>query len=201
MYKQTNDEINLVKKAKAGNRSAFEKLVTKHQQRVFNLCYWMLLDSSDTEDATQETFLRAYKGIRKFREKAKFYTWLYRIGINVCKDIMTKKSKREKTFSEIEDEMKLNDTIPMEEITPNSKAITGERALEQKELKKILWQCIAKLSSERRLLIDLVYYKGLQYKEAAAILNWPEGTVKSNVHRALKEIRKCLKKTSLKEIF
>ncbi|RKY41391.1 MAG: hypothetical protein DRP81_08485 [Candidatus Omnitrophota bacterium] len=200
MYEKNNDEINLIEKAKAGNKKVFEKLVKKYQQRVFDLCYRTLLNRLDAEDATQETFLRVYKGIEKFKGKSKFYTYLYRIAITVCKDMIKKKGMQPKPFAKIEKEIARvddNDKFSIEEIIRDLKAINGLTALEKKELKEIIWQCIVKLSPERRLLIDLIYYKGLTYKEVADMLDWPEGTVKSNIHRALKEIKECLKKTKL----
>ena len=193
--KDKDEDVKLVERAKANDKKAFEEIVNKYQQRVFDLCYWMLFCEFNSEDAAQETFIRAYKGIKKFREDAAFYTWLYRIAINVCKDIIKKKERSmEKVFSEIEKEMevKTEDTLSIEEILLDQKAVDAQDALRKKELREIMQRCIARLSEQRRALIDLIYFKGLKYKEASFILNLPEGTVKSNLVRSLQMLKKCL---------
>src|ERR1700722_3960238 len=88
------EERELVRLSQEGSDSAFEQLVRRHQQHVFNLVEGMLCRTKDVEDVAQQVFLKAYRGIRKFDQRAAFSTWVYRIAVNECKDYFRKRRVR-----------------------------------------------------------------------------------------------------------
>lgn len=186
MVSSKNDEDReLVKRCQAGDKKAFEGLVIKYQRRIFNLCYRMLLNRKKAEEAAQESFMRAYKNIKKFRGESAFSTWLYRIALNYCIDILRDKERRGEIFF---DELmkKDGDTRQPEEIFPSTKD-DPVKTYEKEEIKKRVREAIAELNENRRTVVLMVRFEGLSYKETAEILNEPEGTIKSKLSRALKK--------------
>ena len=85
-----SDESSLVDRFKNDEKAAFEELVLKYQDRIYNLCRYMLGNTSDAEDAAQDTFLKAYQKLKDFKPEASLYTWLYRIAVNTCLDYKKK---------------------------------------------------------------------------------------------------------------
>ena len=182
-------EIDLIKRCKQGDRSAFNELVTEYQSRVVNIAYGMLSDSDDALDAAQEVFIRVYKGIGEFQEKSSFNTWLYRITSNVCADILRKRQKNGRVISidqsgtddGAETVMNIRDNAP-----------TPEERVEITEQHKAVREAMAEIKDEYREVLTLFDVQGLSYKTISEILKVPEGTVKSRLNRARVSLKKIL---------
>jgi RNA polymerase sigma-70 factor (ECF subfamily) len=176
-----NDLINGCKK---GDPSAFEALVRKYQDRTYNLCRYMLQDPRDAQDAAQDVFLKAYRGLKDFRPDASIYTWLYRIAVNTCLDYR-KTSRRHEFRSE-----PLTDELPSDEPLP-------EGVYESLEGLPSVRLALQKLPEKLRAAILLREMEELSYEEIAKVLGTSVGTVKSRISRAREELRHLLEKTSM----
>ena len=180
-------EIDLIKRCKRGDRSAFDELVTLYQSRVVNMAYGMLSDSDDALDAAQEVFIRVYRGIGGFREKSSFTTWLYRITTNVCADFLRKRQREGHVIS-------LNDDGGGETTAADVRdtAPTPEESVEITEQHKAVREALGMIKDEYREVLVLYDIQGLSYKAISGILKIPEGTIKSRLNRTRMSLKKIL---------
>ena len=183
--RQESDDIHRIDRFKGGDKSAFEELVLKYQDRIYNLCRYMLGNTQDAEDAAQDTFLKAYQKLKDFSPEASFYTWLYRIAVNTCLDYK-KKPFFESFFKKSEGEESVEE--------PSSDWPSPERLYDSKQIGLALYNSIRKLPPKLRTAIILKEIDGLSYEEIADILEVSIGTVKSRISRAREELKERLKK-------
>jgi RNA polymerase sigma-70 factor (ECF subfamily) len=193
MREERQSDENLVLKAKRGDADAFNLLVERHYKRIYSLAFQMLGNAEDAADATQETFVKAFEQLRHFRGDASFSTWLHRIAINTCKDMMRR--NRPVQFSQLTPEDEHAEFDPATLSEPNPDEILAER--EQAEL---VWLALGKLPDEARQILVLCDMQGFSYAEVAAILNLPEGTVKSRLHRARNAFKEAWKSLMREQI-
>jgi RNA polymerase sigma-70 factor, ECF subfamily len=175
----------LVREARAGDAHAYGALVRRYQDRVYSLIYGLIPNHDDALDLTQDVFVRAHRSLAQFREEAVFYTWLYRIALNACIDFNRRKRRSVEPFSLDGDLLGDVGFEPCDR-RPSSQP---ERALENKELGRLLRRAIASLPEPLRVAVVLHDIDGLQQKEIAALLNCPIGTVKSRIQRGRCELR------------
>ncbi len=180
-----------VARFQAGDTEAFESLVTRREREIFQVALRMLGDRDDAMDAVQDTFVRAYRGLKSFKGKATFRTWLIGIAINVCRSRLSSSATREKQRSvglEIEGREDGEPSplpIPSTDPSPESAALGGE-------LRRALDAALAKLSPEHREILILREIHEMDYEELAAALSCAEGTVKSRLCRARAALRQAL---------
>ncbi len=179
---ETN-ELELIAKFKRGDRSVFEVLVLKYQDRIYNLCLYMLGNSQDAEDVAQETFIKAYRNLDSFETHAPFYTWIYRIGINTCLDYKKKASSRYERFHVDIDS--LQQEIPYE--------ISPENHLKMSEISESVQAALLEIPAKLRSVIVLKEIEDLSYEEISRVLKISIGTVKSRISRARELLRKKLR--------
>lgn len=186
------DEKKLIELFKKGDRNAFNELVLKYQNTVMNIAFGMLSVREDAEDAAQEVFLKIYKNISAFNENSALSTWIYRITVNTCNDILRKriKGKTVSIYPDNDDESEM--VIPDTSHTP-------EEAAQASEIRRQLLDAIAGLREEYRTVITLFDLEGMSYDEISKIVNIPVGTVKSRLSRARGQLRKNLE--HLRELF
>jgi RNA polymerase sigma-70 factor (ECF subfamily) len=175
------DEPFLIRQFKDGDQSPFEWIVKKYQDRIYNLCRYLLVNPQDAEDAAQEVFLKAYRKLKDFRPEASLYTWLYRIGVNTCLD-----HKRKARSESIKDQS-FAEELPTAEPSP-------ERRYQSKEIGQAIRVALEQLSKNSRAVIVLREVEGLSYEEIAEVLNTSVGTVKSRISRTREELRRLLRK-------
>jgi RNA polymerase sigma-70 factor (ECF subfamily) len=178
------DEMSAeVEQARHGNRQAFNRLVRRYQNMIVSLCTHLIGNKNDGEDAAQDAFVNAYLQLGSFRAEARFSTWLYTIAVNVCRN--RQRSFWHKIFkqsSAVGIPGKGDDASEMIEIIDSSPLPSQE--LEKKELRDQIKRAIGLLPSRYRELIVLRDIRQLRYDEIAAILDVPEGTIKSGIARA-----------------
>ena len=182
----------LVRAIQAGDIAAFDQLVLKHKDKLFNLVYWFLGDYQEANDCAQETFIKVFKSLKKFRFESAFSTWLYRIAMNTCKNRLRSSAYRWK-----------KKTVPLE--NPEganggnfSHAIRNDSTspvieLEKKERMKLIQESIDSLPEEQKRVVVLRDIQGLSYDEIADISGLNLGTVKSRLARGRLELRNKLK--------
>jgi RNA polymerase sigma-70 factor (ECF subfamily) len=185
MAKESDQE--LIQLAREGDNQAFGELVRRHQKRIFRLAVHMLRDTTEAEDVTQETFVRAYQALARFQGNSQPYTWLYRIAVNLSLNIIRTRKPRQHVTGD--DDPRIESWLAVH-------APSGEKdpatVNEQRELAKALCEGIDQLSDTLRTTLLLVAMDGLGHAEASEVLGCPEGTVAWRVHEARRKLRSHL---------
>jgi RNA polymerase sigma-70 factor (ECF subfamily) len=185
------DDTVLVRRAQQGDTAAFEELVRHYDSRVLRLAMHLTNSTEDAQDIYQETFLRAYRNIGRFRFECSFYTWIYRIVTNLCCDYLRHKQFRNRyAYSERSpgEDSEREDTI-LERACDQRAGASPERAALNGELRKQILRALNKLSVRERLVFELRHYEGLKLQTVASILNTTENTVKTMLFRATQKLR------------
>jgi RNA polymerase sigma-70 factor, ECF subfamily len=171
-------EAVLVERAAAGDADAFEQLVRDHSERLFSVLLRFTADAEEAEEALQEAFLRAWRGIGRFERRSSFFTWIYRIAINEAKRRAERQPAAELARADEEVAEQARDPAPE----------LDERAA-QRELRSAVETAIRALPPDTRLPIILRDIEGVTTKEAAALMELSEAAFKSRLHRARMEVR------------
>ena len=182
----------LVERVKRGDVKAFEMLVVKYQRRIERLIGRMVRDVDLVPDIAQETFIRAYRAIPKFRGDSAFYTWLYRIAVNTAKKAMGE-LKRDLLVTESARASKDDDDDAPRAESDATDGETPESLLASKQVAATVNSAIDALSDDLRQAITLREIEGLTYEEIAELMNCPIGTVRSRIFRAREAISQRLK--------
>lgn len=187
----TEREIDaaLVKRAQAGEKRAFELLVAKYQRRILRLLGRILHNQSDVEDIAQETFLKAYRALPKFRNESAFYTWLYRIAVNTARNHIS--SKHNQVFVSDQIESKDGETFSLLDNLTDGE--TPETHMHNREIIEALQAALDELPEQLRQAIVLRELEGLSYEEISTAMDCPVGTVRSRIFRAREAISERLK--------
>ena len=179
----------LVERAQAGDKRAFNLLVEKYQRKLARLLSRFIRDPAEVEDVTHEAFIKAYRALPAFRGDSAFYTWLYRIGINTAKNYLMAMGRRAPTSTEIEAEEAegFEEGEQLRDInTPESLLLSGEIA-------ETVNSTIEKLPEELRTAIQMREIEGMSYEDIAKAMDCPIGTVRSRIFRAREAIAEQLK--------
>ena len=181
-----SDDQVLVERCRSGDVSAFEPLVEKYRQRVWRLAYNVLRDREEAWDVAQEAFIRAWQALPNFRGQSAFYTWLFRIVMNVAADRARQRAARGRAFG--------TERVPEEDwerVIADGGVSPDETAVHVEERERIT-KALATLSEDHRTIIMLSDLEGLSYREIAEVLAIPMGTVMSRLHNARKRMRDAL---------
>lgn len=181
------DDRFLVERAKNGDKSAFEELVKNYSKYVYTNAFFMLRDTHDAEDISQEVFVKVYLSIKNFRGISSFKTWLRKLTINTCIDKLRVKSKIKDKKLDLES---FEDNY--EVIFPNINHNIEKNFLTRETLKEVL-AIIVQMDQSYRIPLILRDLQDYSYREIAYLINKPIGTVKTNIHRARKIIKDKLK--------
>ena len=173
----------LVERATAGDTAAFEQIMMHSQQRVMAMSWRILGNEADARDASQEVFLRVYKYLGRFKQDQDFFAWVYRITVNVCRDMLKKRqheSDRFGSFAAGSSEEVLE--IPFEQVD-------AEQTLIQAQRRELISRAIATLPFKERASIVLRDVEGLSTDEVARVLKSSSTTVRSQISSARRKIR------------
>jgi RNA polymerase sigma-70 factor (ECF subfamily) len=184
-------ELDLVKRCQDGDSEAFDELVTRYRTRVFGMIYNMVHSEQDAWDLAQDSFLKAWKSIKRFRGQSSFYTWIYRIVMNVTIDWLRKKQIKA-GGAEFDDSIQLKEVDPASKTSPKADALPSEH-MEQQEIRGEIDKAIAQLSPEHRAVILMKEIDGMQYHEIAETLGCSIGTVMSRLFYARKKLQNLLR--------
>lgn len=180
-----DEDMQLIRLFLDNDRAAFDKLVAKYKNMIFTVCFRILGDFEEAEDSAQETFIKVFKNLTKFRFDAAFSTWLYRIAVNTCKNkLKSLRFRFKKKTVDIED---------VKEFVKDKKIASDvDRRAELNELDHIVRKTLDILPDDQRIVIVLRDIEGRSYEEISGITGFKEGTVKSKLSRARSRIRKTL---------
>src|ERR1051325_2645095 len=184
-------ELDLVKQCQAGDTEAFDQLVTRYRTRVFSMIYNMVHNAQDAWDLAQDSFLKAWKSIKRFRGRSSFYTWIYRIVMNVTIDWLRKKHIKG-AGTEFDDATQLKEVDPASKTVPRAEALPYE-TMERDEVRARIAQAIAQLSPEQRAVILMKEIEGMPYHEIAEAIGCSIGTVMSRLFYARKKLQTLLR--------
>ncbi len=182
---EVDPDFDLVEESKAGDRAAFEELLSRHYQRTHGLVF-RLTDADRVDDLTQEAFVLAYRNIQRFRGDARFSTWLTRIAINVCRSEWRRRKNRR------EDPLELVSTEVIAEKSKGNRR-DGSVAMIEAEKGERIDREIAALPPRLRIAFTLRYIEGHSPTEVAAVLGCREGTVRSRLFNARQILKVRLK--------
>jgi RNA polymerase sigma-70 factor, ECF subfamily len=184
-------EVDLVKRCQAGETEAFDELVTRYRTRIFAMIYNMVHNEQDAWDLAQDSFVKAWKSIERFRGRSSFYTWIYRIVMNVTIDWLRKKQVKGAGV-EFDDAIQLREVNPASKTLPKADPLPYER-MERTEVRARIDNAITQLSPEHRAVILMKETEGMQYHEIAETLGCSIGTVMSRLFYARKKLQNLLK--------
>lgn len=177
MTGRPDPDAELIARHLAGDPDAFDRLLTAHQERVFAVCLRILGDREKALDAAQETFITVLRKVDTFQGRSAFTTWLYRIAVNACYDLLRKEGRRP--------------TAPLPEtLQPADPAALRE--LEAAEVRPTIQRALAELPAEHAAVVTLSDLQDLPLHEVAETLQLPLGTVKSRLFRGRKRLAKNL---------
>lgn len=181
-------EMRLIQECRDGKLDSFEPLVKQHQERIFNVAYQVLRNESLAEEATQTTFVRTWQTFGKFRGQCSFGTWVYRICIHECCNIIRLRNRKKELMLTTSEEHGLDlDQLIQSHQRPDRETI-------QRELQDLISQALEKLPEEHRVVLVLRELHGLDYSEIARAMNCRQGTVMSRLFHARRKLRKLLEK-------
>lgn len=166
-------DLELVREAKEGARTAFSELVTRHQKQMMRVALRLVRDWDAAEDVVQESFIKAYQNLKGFAEKASFKSWMYQITINTAKN-------RLRTLG--------RESIGVDHLTIAVDDNTVGRMMEV-DVKKLIRDEIAKLPARQQMALNLRIYEDLSFKEIAQIMECPYDTAKANYRHALLKLK------------
>lgn len=176
---QPGDEQAIIKRAQKGDAYAFEQILFRYEKKIFNYSYRLLGTRHDAEDATQETFVKAYKKITSFHSDQQFSPWIYKIATNTAYDILRKKQTRRENSL---DDPKVDAAETIAELSPYKiMERTADLELALHQLKPI-----------HKTVLSLYYWDDLPYQNIAEILNIPVNTVKTHIKRAKEQLGKIM---------
>jgi RNA polymerase sigma-70 factor (ECF subfamily) len=172
------DEPGLVAACVAGSHEAFDLIVERHRRSVYQLCYRFLGNHEDASDVAQEVFLRAYRGLRRFKGDSTIGTWLYRISVNASLNRLAARPPMAEP---------LDATEPLADrgVDPATRVLRNEEA-------RRVRAAVAKLPAKQRTTLILRVYQELSHQEIASIVGSSVGAVKANFFHALRNLRKIL---------
>lgn len=177
-----------IQRIRAGDKEEFSWLVDRYKDMVYTLCLRMLGNEMDADEAAQDVFLKAYRGIGAFQEKSKFSTWLYRIAYNHCISVIRRKVKV----------IDLVDEVP--EGNETGTALTGLDSLARKERTLYVQKALEALPETDAVVITLFYYEELSLEEIADVTGLTSGNIRIRLHRARKKMVQLLRKMLQSEI-
>ena len=185
-----NSDYYYIKKILEGDSISFGVIVERYQNMVFTLALKMLKHREESEEVSQDTFIKIYKSLSKFNGESKFSTWIYRIAYNTCLDRIKKNSK-------------YNNDVEINDVTSNEifQASTIFDSLENKERSIIIKECMDKLPEEERVIMHLFYFEELSLKEIVEIVSMTEGNIKVKLFRARKKLFSIFKESVEPEIY
>ena len=175
-----------------GDEKSFESLILGCQSKAYNIAIRYLKNEEDAMDALQESFIKIFRHLNSFKEDSRFDTWVYRIVVNTCNDILRKNSNKKITDSIYRSEDEKETVIEIPDSTGSP-----EEVYAKKEKSEFLMSCLDKLNEEQREIIILRDIQGFSYDEISEILKCSVGTVKSRINRSRLKLREIIMEQNL----
>ena len=189
----SDEEKLLIEQAQSGDRMAFEELIRRHDREILRLAFHMLGNREEAREVFQETFLKAYRSLSRFRFESSFYTWIYRIATNVSLDHLRKRQTLKEEIS-YESDAEANPDRPAlkDTLAATTYYSNPERRLYGREVGERIQEALKTLSEKERLVFELRHYQGLRLRMIGEIMGSTEETAKNYLFRATQKLRAYL---------
>ncbi len=182
-------DLSTVRRVQAGDVAAFDQLILKYRERLYSIIYNLCSNREDAADLTQETFIKAFSSIKRFKGESSFYTWLYRIAVNSTLSYL--KRNRMRHFFSFET---INEEVSSSEIVEAlSIKVKSEKTALMNELQEKLNEALQKLSDKHRTVVVLYEIEGLSHHDISNVMECSVGTVRSRLHYAKQQLQAYLK--------
>ena len=188
----TADEQALVREAQAGNRLAFEELVRRYDREVLRLATSLVHRVEEARDIYQESFLRVYRNLHRFRFECSFYTWVYRIVTNVCLDHLRRRNTRKEDQAPEADETDGKSQDFFDRQPEQHAAANPERSYLGQEIGRHFAAALERLTPRERMVFEMKHYQGMKLRAIGEMLGTTEETVKNSLFRATRKMRASL---------
>jgi RNA polymerase sigma-70 factor (ECF subfamily) len=182
----TRTDEELVASSMAGDQESFNQLILRWERPIYALAYRTLGREEDARDVCQETFLRAFRALPGFKGQAKFSSWLYRIALNLCRDLLRK--QRRTPVVQLPEDTDLSEVAALREPAESIEDLVGRRMLSE-----TVAEAMALLPEEQRTAVLLKEYHGMTFQEIAELQGCPLSTVKTRLYQGLNVLRRHLK--------
>jgi len=183
----------LVERCKRGDSAAMERLILKYQNRIYNVILKMCTNPHDAAELTQETFVKIIQSIAKFESKSSFYTWAFRIAVNLTLNFCQRNARFElRSLNSGDCGRSREGTQALSELLSDDSSPDPEKMAQNKELCEIAVQSLMKLDDEQRAVIILRDIEGMNYAQIADVLQVKLGTVRSRLSRARSRLREIM---------
>jgi RNA polymerase sigma-70 factor (ECF subfamily) len=186
------DDHSLVQRARSGDERAFRQLVERYQKKVYAVALGMVKDREDAMDVVQEAFVKVHRSLDSFKSDATFYTWLYRITVNVCIDVIRRRGAGRT------DAVEFDEQVAHDLGEANLGGVSSqlgndpEKAVLQREVGEKIQAALEQIPEKHRAILLLRELDGLSYEELAQVLDIPKGTVMSRLFHARVKVQKLL---------
>jgi RNA polymerase sigma-70 factor, ECF subfamily len=187
-----SEEHALVRRTQAGDRLAFEDLVRRYDRDVLRLALHLVHRTEDARDIYQESFLRVYRNLHRFRFECSFYTWLYRIVTNVALDHLRRRTSRPEDQAPVPEETESGTRDFFDRQPARSAATNPEKQVLGQELGQHIQEAMKRLSPRERMVFEMKHYQGMRLRAIGDLLGTSEDTVKNSLFRATRKLRASL---------
>jgi RNA polymerase sigma-70 factor (ECF subfamily) len=187
------DDVVLVRQCWEGDSAAIERLILKYQNRIYNVILKICADPDDAAELTQDTFVKIIENISNFQGRSSFYTWAFRIAVNLTLNYCRRNARI--GFSSLDAEQIQSNSRPgkvLKELLTNESSIDPAIVTQNKELCQIIVESLVKLDADQRAVIVLRDIEGMNYNQIANVLDIELGTVRSRISRGRKKLRQIL---------
>jgi RNA polymerase sigma-70 factor (ECF subfamily) len=179
------DDFSLIHRSQAGDTAAYEELVRRYHGKIYGLVYSMTSSREDAEDLTQEVFVKAWKALGQFREQSGFYTWIYRIALNRTINFRKRRNRRQTvTFDEFDPDIKTAESY--REFSSKGSVL---RKMSLGEFQEKMNKAMLRLSDKHRAVVTMYDVQGMPHAEIANVMRCSEGTVRSRLFYAHKQLQ------------
>ncbi|MDG2123298.1 MAG: sigma-70 family RNA polymerase sigma factor [Verrucomicrobiales bacterium] len=189
--RKPDEDKELVERAKTGDTVAFDELVRKHSPKLYGLVYHMTANHEDTNDLLQDVFAKAYRSLKRFQGKSSFYTWIYSIATNMSLNFLKKRNRRKGQMSLDDLDRQVENDKELIEATMRSTS-NPVREANLNELQKRLNDAMMELSDDHRAVVTMFDVQGMPHAEISKILGVSEGTVRSRLFYAHRQLQNYL---------
>ncbi|MCA9669337.1 MAG: sigma-70 family RNA polymerase sigma factor [Myxococcales bacterium] len=184
------DDRSLVRRARAGDKRAFRELVQRYQRKVYGIAYGMLHNNDDALDVAQEAFIKVHRYLDRFKGTSSFYTWLYRIVINLCIDHLRKVGKQQAV--DYDDSRAHDGDADPAALQPTILGMDPQKALQRREIREKVEKALETLSANHRAVLLMREVEGMSYSEMAEAMQCSKGTIMSRLFHARRRMQGAL---------
>jgi RNA polymerase sigma-70 factor (ECF subfamily) len=186
------DDLTLVKRVRSGDQRAFKLLVERYQRKVYAVALGMLKDKEEAMDVSQEAFVKVYKYLDHFKGDSSFYTWLYRITVNICIDVMRRKNAAGGETEEFDESVSTDLSEARIGALGSRLGTNPQKSALRRELAEKIQEALAAVPEKHRAILLLREIEGMSYEDLSRTLDIPKGTVMSRLFHARAKVQKIL---------